>query len=42
LTMGRLESGLADLLGTRVDLSSPEWLSEPIRDRALREAVFVF
>src|SRR3984957_20029749 len=34
LTMGRLENRLADLLGTKVDLSSPEWLKEPIKDRA--------
>lgn len=42
LTMGRLENRLADLLGTRVDLSSPEWLKEPVRNRVLREAVLAF
>src|SRR5580658_8589958 len=42
LTMGRIENRLADLLGTRVDLSSPEWLKESIRDRVLREAVMPF
>ena len=42
LTMGRLESRLADLLGTRVDLSSPEWLKESVKKQALREAVFAF
>jgi uncharacterized protein len=42
LTMGRLENRLADLLGTRVDLSSPEWLKDSVRDQALREAVFAF
>jgi predicted nucleotidyltransferase len=42
LTMGRLESRLADLLGTRVDLSSPEWLKESVKDRVLREAVLAF
>jgi predicted nucleotidyltransferase len=42
LTMGRLESRLADLLGTRVDLSSPEWLKESVKDQALREAVLAF
>jgi len=31
LTMGRLENRLADLLGARVDLSSPEWLKESLR-----------
>src|SRR5580704_12203889 len=35
LTMGRIENRLADLLGTRVDLSSPEWLKESIRDQVL-------
>lgn len=42
LTMGRLESRLADLLGARVDLSSPEWLKEPIKNQALQEAVVAF
>lgn len=42
LTMGRIENRLADLLGTRVDLSSPEWLKESIRNRVLREAVVAF
>jgi uncharacterized protein len=42
LTMGRIENRLADLLGTRVDLSSSDWLKESIRNRVLREAVDVF
>ena len=42
LTMGRLESRLADLLGTRVDLSSPEWLKESVKDQVLRESVLSF
>jgi predicted nucleotidyltransferase len=42
LTMGRLESRLADLLGTRVDLSSPDWLKESIKNRVLREAIIAF
>jgi uncharacterized protein len=42
LTMGRLESRLADLLGARVDLSSPEWLKESVKNQVLREAVFAF
>ena len=42
LTVGRLEVRLADLLGTRVDLSSPEWLKESVRNQALREAVVAF
>jgi len=42
LTMGRIESRLADLLGTRVDLSSPEWLKDSVKKRVLREAVLAF
>ncbi len=42
LTVGRLESRLADMLGARVDLSSPEWLKESIKTRILREAVHAF
>jgi predicted nucleotidyltransferase len=42
LTLGRIENRLADLLGTRVDLSSPEWLKESIRNQVLREAVDAF
>jgi predicted nucleotidyltransferase len=42
LSMGRLENRLADLLGTRVDLSSPEWLKETVRNQILREAVLAF
>jgi predicted nucleotidyltransferase len=42
LTMGRLESRLADMLGTSVDLSSPEWMNESVRQRALNEAVVAF
>jgi predicted nucleotidyltransferase len=42
LTMGRIENRLADLLGTRVELSSPEWLKESIRNQVLREAVDAF
>jgi predicted nucleotidyltransferase len=42
LTMGRLENRLADLLGARVELSSPEWLKESVKERVLREAVVAF
>ena len=42
LTMGRLESRLADLLGTGVDLSSREWLKESVKNQILREAVVAF
>jgi hypothetical protein len=42
LTLGRLENRLADLLGTRVDLSSPQWLKETVKQQALREAADAF
>lgn len=42
LTLGRIESQLADLLGAKVDLSSPEWLKESVRNQVLREAIFAF
>jgi uncharacterized protein len=42
LTMGRLESRLADLLGTRVDLSSPDWLKKSVKNQILSEAVLAF
>jgi predicted nucleotidyltransferase len=42
LTVGRLESRLGDLLGVKVDLSSADWMKEPVRRQALREAVVAF
>jgi hypothetical protein len=42
VTVGGLESRLTDLLGARVELSSVDWMNEPVRDRALREAVLAF
>ena len=42
VTLGGLESRLTDLLGVKVDLSSPEWMRESIRDRVLEEAILVF
>ena len=39
LTMGRLESRLADMLGAKVDLSSPEWLKESV---IVEETVLAF
>ena len=42
LTMERLENRLADLFGTKVDLSSPEWLKASVKNQALQEAVIVF
>jgi predicted nucleotidyltransferase len=40
--IGSLQARLEDLLGVRVDLSSAEWMREPVRSRALREAVLAF
>ena|ERR1700722_3693179 len=42
VTVGGLQSRLADLLGAKVDLSSADWMNEPIRNRALQEAVLAF
>lgn len=40
--VGSLQSRLSDLLGREVDLSSAEWMREPVRSRALREAILAF
>jgi predicted nucleotidyltransferase len=40
--VGSLQSRLTDMLGVNVDLSSPEWMKEPVRLQALREAVLAF
>lgn len=42
VTLGRLENHLTSLLGTKVDLSSSNWMREPVRGEALREAVLAF
>jgi uncharacterized protein len=42
LTMARLENRLADLLGAKVELCSPDWLKESAKGEALREAVVAF
>jgi predicted nucleotidyltransferase len=42
VTVGGLERQLSDLLGVTVDLSSQRWLREPVRARALEEAVVAF
>ena len=42
LTVGRLETRLAELLGKNVDLASSDWLQDTVRDRALREAIVAF
>ncbi|MHB1700176.1 MAG: nucleotidyltransferase family protein [Acidobacteriaceae bacterium] len=40
--VGSLQGRLEDLLGANVDLSSPEWMKEPIKSRAMREAILAF
>ncbi|MGH9500593.1 MAG: nucleotidyltransferase family protein [Terriglobales bacterium] len=40
--IGSLQSRLTDLLGAPVELSSSEWMREPVRSKALREAVLAF
>lgn len=42
VTIGRLESHLGDLLGAKVDLSSPDWMRQPVRTRVLNDAVLAF
>ncbi|HWZ50383.1 MAG TPA: nucleotidyltransferase domain-containing protein [Granulicella sp.] len=42
VTLGGLESHLSSLLGRRVELSSVEWMREPVRERVLAEAVVPF
>ena len=40
--IGTLQNRLTDLLGAPVELSSSEWMLEPVRASALREAVLAF
>jgi uncharacterized protein len=40
--IGSIQNRLTDLLGAQVDLSSQEWIREPVRSKALREAVLAF
>jgi predicted nucleotidyltransferase len=42
VNVSRLENRLTDILGAHVDLSSVEWMREPVREQALREAVLAF
>lgn len=42
VTVGRLQIRLSELLHADVDLSSADWMKEPIRSRALREAILAF
>ena len=40
--VGSLQNRLSDMLGARVDLSSTDWMREPVKSKALREAVIAF
>jgi len=40
--VGSLQSRLSNMLGARVDLSSRDWMREPVKSKALREAVIAF
>lgn len=42
VTLGSLENRLGALLGTKVELSSAEWMKEPVRRQALQEAIVAF
>jgi len=42
VTLGGLESRLADLLGAKVEISSEQWMHAPIRDQALQESLLAF
>src|SRR5271170_2816076 len=42
VTVGHLQSRLTDMLGHQVDLSSSDWMKEPVRTHALREALLAF
>jgi uncharacterized protein len=42
VSVGSLQSRLADILGVDVDLSSEDWMREPVRTKALSEAGLAF
>ena len=42
VAVGSIQSRLTELLGVDVDLSSAEWMREPVRSRVLREAILAF
>lgn len=42
VSVGRLQSRLSDILNVKVDLSSADWMREPVRTNAMREAVLAF
>lgn len=40
--IGSLQQRLSEWLGAEVELSSADWMREPVRSRAVREAVVAF
>ena len=42
VSLGSLQSRLTNILGVDVDLSSEDWIKEPIRTQAISEAVLAF
>jgi len=42
LTLSGIQLRLTELLGANVDLSSTQWMKEPVRQRALQEAIRAF
>jgi uncharacterized protein len=40
--IGSLQHRLSEWLGAEVELSSADWMREPVRSRAIREAVVAF
>ena len=42
VSVGSLQSRLSDILASKVDLLAAEWMREPVRTRAIEEAVLAF
>jgi uncharacterized protein len=42
VSVGSLQARLAEILEAQVDLSTAEWMREPVRARAIREAILAF
>jgi predicted nucleotidyltransferase len=40
--LGNVEEQLRDILGRPVELTAAEWMRQPIRERAVQEAVIAF
>jgi len=42
VSIGHIQSRLEDLLGANIDLTSAEWMKDPVRSAALTEALLAF